>query len=176
MDRRNFIKLSALITGIGFSDQIISSVWRDCLAATPNEEKHFFTMNKWQLVNELADTILPRTETPGAKDIGVTDFIDRLLAFHAYPEEQNSFQEGLQSMEKDCIKRNGKPFISCKNAEREDFISHQEKISGQFPASHWGMPVEVLPTPETYRVLKGMVIQAYFNSHKIAELLKYGNS
>ena len=51
------------------------------------------------LVGELAETILPRTDTPGALDAGVPAFIDRMLATWDTAEERDRFIRGLGEIE-----------------------------------------------------------------------------
>ena len=51
------------------------------------------------LVSELAETILPRTDTPGALDAGVPEFIDRMLAWWFTGEERDQFLRGLSDIQ-----------------------------------------------------------------------------
>src|SRR5262245_49136491 len=51
------------------------------------------------LVSDLAETIMPRTDTPGALDAGVPEFIDRMLAWWFTGEERDQFLRGLSSLQ-----------------------------------------------------------------------------
>lgn len=53
-----------------------------------------------ELVTTLADLIIPRTNTPGASDAGVTAFIDHLLAGWYDDEERNLFLAGLADLDR----------------------------------------------------------------------------
>lgn len=51
------------------------------------------------LVTTLADLVIPRTDTPGASDVGVTGFIDHLLAAWYHPDERAQFLAGLAEID-----------------------------------------------------------------------------
>ena len=53
----------------------------------------FFTGDEYALVERLADIIIPSDATPGAKEAGVAEFIDFMVAND--PEVQYSFRTGL---------------------------------------------------------------------------------
>src|SRR3954462_1565400 len=57
----------------------------------------FRTLNADQqaLVAELADMIIPETDTPGAKSVRVPGFIDLILTEWAHDDERASFVSGL---------------------------------------------------------------------------------
>src|SRR3954467_15474072 len=56
----------------------------------------------------LVDTIIPRTDTPGASDAGVPTFIDRRLA--ANPALTEVFRSGMKSLDADAQARFGAAF------------------------------------------------------------------
>ena len=47
----------------------------------------------------LVDAIIPATETPGAADVGVPQFIDKMLAGWYAPEERTAFLAGLAAVD-----------------------------------------------------------------------------
>src|SRR5437588_2280370 len=53
----------------------------------------FFTAAEYSLVERLADLIIPSDSTPGAKEAGVAEFIDFMVANN--PDVQYSFRMGL---------------------------------------------------------------------------------
>ena len=67
-----------------------------------------FTTGELESVKALVDTIIPRTDTPGASDAGVHAVIDRRLA--TSPQLAERFRAGLQSLEADAHSRFGAAF------------------------------------------------------------------
>ena len=53
----------------------------------------FFTAAEYPIVERLADLIIPSDATPGAKDAGVAEFIDFMVA--SDPDSQYAFRTGL---------------------------------------------------------------------------------
>lgn len=51
------------------------------------------------VLDEIADTILPETNTPGAKAAGVGPFIAVMVTDTYYPADQSIFLDGLEAME-----------------------------------------------------------------------------
>lgn len=61
----------------------------------------FRTLNAAQqaMVSEIADLIIPRTDTPGATDVKVPEFIDLILTEWATDEERVKFLAGLDQID-----------------------------------------------------------------------------
>jgi Gluconate 2-dehydrogenase subunit 3 len=53
----------------------------------------FFTAAEYAMVERLAEIIIPSDRTPGAKEAGVAEFIDFIVA--SDPDEQYGFRSGL---------------------------------------------------------------------------------
>jgi hypothetical protein len=58
------------------------------------------TENQQKIVAEIAELIIPKTDTIGAKDVGVPAFIEMMLKDCYKTPEHQSFTEGLASMER----------------------------------------------------------------------------
>jgi len=68
----------------------------------------FLTQTELDWLKALVDTIIPRTDTPGASDAGVPAFIDRRLA--ANPALTEVFRSGMKSLDADAQARFGAAF------------------------------------------------------------------
>ena len=53
-------------------------------------------------VTAMADQILPKTDTPGALDVGVPAFIDRMLAGYYTDKERGIVRAGLVAVVDGC--------------------------------------------------------------------------
>lgn len=71
-----------------------------------------------QTVTIAAERILPATDTPGAKDAGVTPFIEKMLADWHTPEERARFLAGLQDLDARCRARGSRDFVDCSEADQ----------------------------------------------------------
>lgn len=91
MNRREILRYTAWMTGSAVSASLASAILSGCSDHTnKNEAKksdvvppsnllHFFTPEQFVLVGSLADTILPRTDSPSATDVKVHITIDSML-------------------------------------------------------------------------------------------------
>lgn len=78
------------------------------------------------LLAELAETILPATDTPGAKATGVPAFIGYMVKTGLDVKSQNNFIDGLRDLAGFCQSKFGKPFEQCSPPERAQVLTHFE--------------------------------------------------
>jgi len=78
------------------------------------------------LLDDLAETIIPATDTPGAKAAGVGAAIFTLVRDCADKKTQNNFIEGLQDVIQKSKQLYGKPFGECSQAQREQLLDSIE--------------------------------------------------
>lgn len=78
-------------------------------------------------VEVLAETIIPRTDTPGATDVGVTAFIDRIVADWYTDEERERFLAGLATLDGRARELFGVEFVQAGTAERDALVSELEQ-------------------------------------------------
>ena len=60
---------------------------------------HVFTAPQRALMTALSERVMPTTDTPGAIAAGVPDFIEKLLADWALPDERTPIVAGLDAIE-----------------------------------------------------------------------------
>ena len=75
-----------------------------------------------ELVQVLSDTIIPRTDTPGATDVKVNQFIDLLLKDVFEKEVKNKFLSGLSEFDQDCQSVTGSFFIELSKDKQVDYL------------------------------------------------------
>ena len=78
------------------------------------------------LLDDLAETIIPATDTPGAKAAGVGAVIFTLVRDCTDKKTQNNFIEGLQDLIQKSKQVYGKPFGECTQAQREELLASFE--------------------------------------------------
>lgn len=179
MKRRDALKHTALLFGYAVTAGALTETFIACKneARTVNLawKPEFLSANQANTLAEMTETILPRTATPGAKDIGVPQFIDKVLKKLLSEADQKDFVAGLDKLEETCKSTNGKYFDECSKEQREALLLKMDKEAAKFPPSMWGITLVEKPDPITfYRRLKGLTLMAYFTSEKVnKELLVY---
>src|SRR5215210_2379251 len=94
MDRREAVKYISILLGgaIVGADAFLSG----CKTKTAGTTE--FTPENIAYLNEIGETILPRTSTPGAKDANVGQFMT-VMVNDCYEEgDQKAFREGLDKL------------------------------------------------------------------------------
>jgi hypothetical protein len=101
MDRRDAIKKTALLLGGAFSapSLLAMSQWENRSAL--DGLTFSLTDNQRKIVAEVAEMIIPKTTTAGAKDAGVPAFIEMMLKDCYVQPEHLSFMEGVMALEQD---------------------------------------------------------------------------
>ncbi len=78
------------------------------------------------LIAELAETIIPRTDTPGAKDANVAAFILEMVQHGISRQEGHTFARGLDAVEDYCLAHFRRGFEACTLAEKTQTLAHFE--------------------------------------------------
>jgi hypothetical protein len=130
MDRRELLKMIAVLTG---GVVIGGEVFLTGCKAGGKADVGFTTTNI-AFLDEVAETIIPATTTPGAKAAMVGEFM-KVMVTDCYTEaQQTAFTNGIAALEEACKKANGKFFIQCTPAQRHDLLVSLEKEAKDFNA------------------------------------------
>lgn len=102
MNRRTAITHVATMLGGAFSAPTLLAMkrWEDHQPSENLPAGFSLTENQKLIVAEVAEAIIPKTATPGAKDVGVPAFIVMMLQDCYKTPEHKSFVEGLNKLEK----------------------------------------------------------------------------
>ena len=122
MKRRTLIKgfLAAGVTGaVGYSGFKWYSVKKTPSLEHIEEER--------ALLASLGETIIPETDTPGARSVGVEEFIIRMLRNQMTNRDVNRFLDGLEDVKALAQRTYGKSFQECSQEERERLLSEMEQ-------------------------------------------------
>jgi hypothetical protein len=109
--------------GAAVSASALTGILQGC-KATPEllYTPVFFTPDQARIVTEVAEIIIPKTDTPGAKDAGVPGFIDTMLKDCYKKEDQDRFLAGLTAFEEEAKKAYGDSFIYCTPEQQVEFV------------------------------------------------------
>jgi Gluconate 2-dehydrogenase subunit 3 len=176
MNRRDALKQTVLVLGYTVAVPSVLSILAGCQNnSTLTWKPEFFSHQQASVISELTETILPRTKIPGAKDLHIDEFIDRILKQVLSPEDQKTFLKGMDSFEDESKEVNGKSFIDSSPEQRTLLLTKLEKETEKTPVSVWGinMKKDAGPLP-FYRQVKELTLLGYFTSKEIGkEVLVY---
>lgn len=77
----------------------------------------------YALLGAVADTIVPRTDTPGAVDVGVPALFDALIKNWASPARAQALTGALAAIDKSAMDNVGRSFIALSPAQRHDLLA-----------------------------------------------------
>lgn len=168
MTRREAIKNTALMLGYTATAPMVIAALNGCQASgEPGWMPKFLTEEQGYTIAEAAERILPATDTPGAKDVFVHEFIDIVLKDYMPVEEREKFMTGLAEMEKQAVALGG-AFADLEEAQQIDVLKVMEV------ADHAARKVDDEDHNDFFTQLKGLVMMGYFTSEKVGtEILAY---
>lgn len=123
MNRREVLRQVAWLMGGAISAPAVLGVLKGCSAKQGSDWKPLFlSEEQGAIVAELAELIIPRTDTPGAKDAGVPAFIDVMLK-DVYPKkDQDRFLAGLKDFDEEAKRLYDEPFLKLAADERFELV------------------------------------------------------
>jgi hypothetical protein len=140
-----------------------------CTRPATKTVEGLFTDRQISFLGDIADTILPETSTPGAKEVGVGAFIPVMVRDCYTEEDQRIFIEGLAKLQEVSKKMFGKVFEELSFEERTALIREVDKETNAYYATK--KPED----PKHYfRMIKELSLLGYFTSELGAtEALRY---
>jgi gluconate 2-dehydrogenase gamma chain len=170
MDRREALKRTAWIMGGMVSAPAIMGVLNGCTAKQTIDWKPvFFNEDQGILIGQVTEIIIPKTDTPGAKETGVPGFIDQMLKEVYSKEDQDTYMEGLKAFDDAAKKEYGDPFNELSAENQAAFVKkvHDEAVDAE---------KNTKPAPKRPFILmtKELTMLGYFTSEPGAtQVLQY---
>ncbi|RVV99119.1 gluconate 2-dehydrogenase subunit 3 family protein [Mesobaculum littorinae] len=166
MQRRQLLQMIAAATGTAF---IAGKVQ----AYEPTETgQNLFSSEDGQLLNDLGETILPATDTPGARDADVGPFITQYVSDCYDDGEQALFRAGLDDLRDRVQVVYGTDFAGLSDSQRRAFVDDLD-MTARIVASGAGEGAGAADL-HWFTMMKQLVIFAFFTSQVGAtEVLRY---
>ncbi len=105
-------------------------------------------------LDELGDTIIPETNTPGAKATEIGAFMVMMVMDTYDANQQKAFVDGLNMIRKEFKASNGKDFME---ASPEDRLAYLNGLYEQYKASE-------TKEPQIINMLRDLTVLGYFTS------------
>lgn len=137
MNRRTSLKTAGLMMGAAAFPAIASTFLESCTRIRSDQAgwtPQFLTAEQGSLVEIMADTVIPATDTPGAADAMVQVFIDLYVRDCYSEKQQNAFIQGLEGVENRAGDRHHKSFGKLSQDDRIGILTEMERDYPEFSA------------------------------------------
>ncbi len=144
MNRRALLRSAILLVGG-------SVAGLPALAQTAAPAARFFTAAQFATLAEFTDVMLPRTDTPGAKDAGVPEAMDALMTNWASDKRQGQFRTLIDDIDRTALSSGGATLAKLPAAKRLDVVRAYDaaKLKADDPV---------------YKRFKELVLTLYYSS------------
>ncbi len=127
LKRREILRRAALLLGGAVSAPAALAILQGCSAresapGTAAFVPKVLSADHYALVSEIAEIMIPKTDTSGAKDAGVPAFIDEVLGAVYDQEARRRFSAGATEFLVEAEKQGGKPFLGQEPEARAAFV------------------------------------------------------
>lgn len=172
MKRRDALARVALLMGGTLTAPTLIAFLDGCKTSneTANAANFTFSADQLSMVSEIAEIIIPKTDTPGAKDAKVGEFIQLMLKDCYYPKDQKSFMDGLSKLEeKDFMKGTPEAQTALLTTAETDAGNELKRIGDERKkAKDAGQTFEEPGVP-FFRLMKELTLLGYFTSEQGAQ-------
>lgn len=124
ISRREAIRRAAMAMGIALTPSLMSGVLEaQTMPRTAGAAPRYLSAAQFETVRAVAERILPKTETPGANDVGVPAFIDLLYGKFLTVEEKQVLTAGLSEVESASATAGQKGFALLSVAQQDSVLT-----------------------------------------------------
>lgn len=162
LSRRDAIRGLALTVGVAAT----GLAGRAAAATTLNWTPTALSPDQARLVDVVAELIIPATDTPGARDAGVPQFIDRALANYCDKTQRERLMGGLARMDADARLAHGDAFVTLTPQQQAELLTVYDQEAAATRDQNG--------SPHFFLDLESLVTVGYFTSERGAtEALRY---
>jgi hypothetical protein len=161
MQRRDVLKAFGAATALALLPGEAVAAWERVASGIRSPDG--FSPGQLTLIGAIADTILPRTETPSATDVRVPAFVGVIVSENYTDSARAAFLAGLSALESELRGDGGAPFVQLDAEHRAVAIGAIERLRDRRaePAN-------------TYWRLKSLIVHGYFTSEPVMKtVLKF---
>lgn len=154
--RDALLQVSTLLGGSFVGGAVLLS---GCAVSGSRPVGDVFAAAQIDLLDEIADTILPATDTPGAKAAQVGEFISVMVADTYTSEERRVFFQGLDQLNTECLADHGVDFMAATQAARTALLTRLDREQHDYMRTR-----EPGSSVHYFRMLKELTLSGYFTS------------
>ena len=165
MERRELIKMIAALTGGAF---IGGSLLSGC-RAEPQLGGIAFSNDDILFLDEVAETILPATNTPGAKAAKVGELMKTMVNDTYEEKDRQIFHTGITTLNEACKKATGKSFMDATPEQRTTLLTTIDT-----EAKAWQKTKKEKDASHYFTMMKQLTLLGFFTSKEGAtQVLRY---
>ena len=170
MKRRELIKQIALLTGAAVAG---SEIFLSGCTSNDKALVGFFTEKDISFFDEVAETIIPKTNTPGAKDAEVGKFMAS-YSTDCYDELQlKTIRDGINKLNEAAEKKYGNDFVQITAPQKQELLTGIDADAKKESEKNRGQQGKEQP-PHYFTLMKQMVLIGFFTSKPGAtQVLRY---
>lgn len=154
MNRRELIKLIAAATGTAL---VSSNAMSYTVLPQVDIKNTGFSKSDIALLNEVGETILPRTDSPGAKDADVGSMMAIIVADCYTTQQRQVFKQGMLTVRKRASDQYNKDFKQLSAKQRLEMLTLLDKEARDFNNSNDSVP-------HYFTLMKQLVLFTFFSS------------
>ncbi len=147
MNRREAIKRTALLFGVAASPATITRALAEMSDA--NGTAYYLTSSQYKIAVAVAERLLPASDTPGATDAGVADYVDVAYGLFMSSDNQNSLRKGLAHLDRHEF--------DTKDGDKQDAVIRSIAEDNAAPGKNW------------LRQFRTLTFNGYFSSEAAAK-------
>ena len=168
MQRREVLRLLATGAALQLAPAKLFAVMREARSLVQaHTSPQTLNAHQYETVKVMAEMIIPRTDTPGATDVGTADFIDLVLTEWCDELDCKRFLDGLGDVDSRAQNLFGKEFVDCSALQQADILTalgekmvEESKTSPSQPTRRRGYSY----SPSFYPMLRRLTLTAYYTS------------
>lgn len=147
MNRRDLLKQ----LGAGAAVSLVFPAWAEGWSQSRLPQTAFLPLDDETILSDLTDVLIPETDTPGARKLGISTFV-KAMAEAMLPEpDQKKFYRSLAAVNNYSEVKKRKPFTQLSFTEKTDLL---QQISTE----------ETQEWKDFFRLLKQYTVQGYTGS------------
>ncbi len=128
MDRRELLKMIAVLTGAA----VVGGETFLTGCTSGGKTGINFSASDLALLDEVGETILPATSSPGAKEAKVAELM-QVIVKDCYPaDSQDAFVKGIGELDEACKAMHSKSFMDCSPEQRKALLLKLEEEAKEF--------------------------------------------
>ena len=161
--RRQFLKSSSSVVGLACIIGPVTACTQPSAVAVTEAIATNLEQNEFQLLARMGDLLIPATDTPGALEAGVPQFIDTLLSDWAGEKTRLEIRAAITGLDEHADSQHNTLFLSLKGSDQLSALASYEEecFSKQDEAP---LTPDSIDYAVGYRRLKSLIYRGYYHS------------